>query len=60
MELSDLLTLKQAAEFMGLSRQYVWMLIQMGRIKAQQLGGRTIFVTKQDLNKYLSSKVSIN
>ena len=48
-----LLSIKQAADKLGKSRQYVWLLIKMGKLKARKVGSRYI-VTQVQLDKYIS------
>lgn len=54
-----LLSIKQAADKLGKSRQYVWTLIKMGKILARKVGGRYV-VTNVQLEKYISKKETQN
>lgn len=51
----NLLSIKQAADKLGKSRQYVWLLIKMGLLRARKVGGRYV-VTQSQLDKYISTK----
>lgn len=51
----SLLSIKQAADKLGKSRQYVWLLIKMGLLRARKVGGRYV-VTQSQLDKYISTK----
>jgi excisionase family DNA binding protein len=51
----NLLSIKQAADKLDKSRQYVWLLIKMGLLRARKVGGRYV-VTQSQLDKYISKK----
>ena len=55
----NLLSIKQAADKLGKSRQYVWILIKMGEISARKVGGRYV-ITNVQLDKYISKKETQN
>ena len=45
-----LYTLKQASQVLGKSRQWMWILVQLGRLKAEKVGNVYI-VNEDDLMK---------
>jgi len=47
----ELLSLQEAGKLIGLSRQYIWMLIQMNRLPAIKIGKQYI-VTRADIDEY--------
>ena len=56
-KISDLLTVTQAANYLGLGRQAIWMAIQRGRIKARTIGN-VLIVSRKALDRYKSSRKS--
>jgi excisionase family DNA binding protein len=59
MEITDLMSLSKGAKALGMSRQYLWMLIQMGRIPGVQIGKQYV-VKREDLETYQRSKLNNN
>ena len=53
--LSDVLGLPEAAKFLGVSRQAIWLAIKEGRLKARKIGN-TFIVHRETLTEYQSSK----
>lgn len=51
-----LVSVKQAAGLLEYSRQYVWMLIMMGRIEAKRVG-RVFVIDTNEVKKYKLKKV---
>ncbi|MBU2492392.1 MAG: helix-turn-helix domain-containing protein [Bacteroidetes bacterium] len=51
----ELLSIHQASQILNNSRQWVWFLIKMGRIKARLIG-KSFVIKESDLNKYIESK----
>ena len=52
---SELITLKEAAEYSGLSHDYLIKLANRGRLKAQRYG-RFWLTTRQAVDEYLASR----
>jgi len=52
---SELITLKEAAEYSGLSHDYLIQLANRGRLKAQKYG-RFWLTTKRAVDEYLASR----
>jgi excisionase family DNA binding protein len=52
---SELITLKEAAEYSGLSHDYLIHLANRGRLKAQRYG-RFWLTTRQAVDEYLASR----
>lgn len=46
-----LLSTTQAAQLLGHSRQWIWVLIRIGKLKARKIG-KTYIIKETDLNKY--------
>jgi excisionase family DNA binding protein len=59
MEITDLMSLSKGAKALGMSRQYLWMLIQMGRIPGVQIGKQYV-VKREDLETYQRNKLNNN
>lgn len=49
-----LLSIKQVADKLGYTRQYIWMLIKMSRLEAQKVG-ETYVISETDLNNFIIS-----
>lgn len=47
---TELYTIPEAAEYFGVSRQRVWLLVTQGRIKAQRAGQQWL-ITERDMLK---------
>lgn len=45
--MKKLYSLKEVADNLGVSRQYIWILIQLNKIKASKVGGRYIISQKE-------------
>lgn len=54
-----LYSIKEAAEVLGKSRQYIWLLIKMGRIKARQVGEQYV-ITQSELFRYKTDEDNSN
>lgn len=52
---SDLITLKEAAEYSGFSHNYLRKLVIRGRLKARKLG-RQWLTTKEALDRFIRSR----
>lgn len=48
---SELWTIPEAAEYFGISRQRIWLLVTQGRIKAEQ-AGRQWLIKERDLLRF--------
>ncbi len=55
---SELITLKQAAEYCGLSVDFLRELAGKGRLKAHKLGNLWV-TTKADVDEYLASRKKV-
>lgn len=51
----ELLSLQEASKLVGLSRQYLWMLVQMNRLPAIRIG-KLYVVTRPDIEEYQKSR----
>jgi excisionase family DNA binding protein len=47
----------EAARYRGLSRTYLWRLVESGEIRASRLG-RAVRINRKDLDAFMSSKVA--
>jgi excisionase family DNA binding protein len=54
--LPDLLTIQQAADYLGSSRQAVWSAIQKERLPVAARYGRTILLSRQILAEYKTTR----
>lgn len=54
----ELITLKEAAEYCGLSRDYLIQLANRGRLKAHKYG-RFWLTTKEAIDEYIASRKKI-
>ena len=55
----ELLSIHQASQILGHSRQWVWFLIKMGRLKAKQVG-KSFVIREDDLNEYVNKLAESN
>lgn len=54
----ELVSVQQAADNLGYSRQYIWMLIMMGRLEAQKVG-RVFVIEANEVKKYKLKKEEV-
>jgi excisionase family DNA binding protein len=50
------LSVSEAAKKLKVSRQYIWMLIQLGKLSAQKVVGRYI-IPETEINQLLNKKI---
>ena len=52
----EYLTFSKAATLMGCSRQYVYKLVALGKLKASRISNRMAFIRKADIERMLEGK----
>ena len=53
----EYLTFSKAAILMGCSRQYIYKLVAMGKLKASRISNRMAFIRRADIERMLDAKV---
>lgn len=59
MRVDELFSLKDAGKVLGVSRNYMWTLVQMNRIPAQKIG-RFYVIAKNDIEEYQNRRKKNN